>query len=195
LSMAVTSTIAVGCGKGKAADAPLPSSSLASPAALDAATATDDDGNTPMDARESAQWAAARDGDPEESMRLVDLVGCAGLYDRAASAELRPTALLAAQYCPDFSELPWLAQVGTEGSDVDARAALGSAVELAARPRRSVDPEDADELHAGCAGLLSIARATERPRERRVLAIRALRMLVEYGCVAKSDIPTDLDAR
>ncbi len=98
------------------------------------------------------------------------------------------------QYCRDFSELPLLAQVGTDGNDADARSALDSAVALAARPRRSVDPEDADELHAGCATLLSLARAVDRPRDRRVLAIRALRMLSEYGCVKRSDIPADLDA-
>jgi hypothetical protein len=40
-----------------------------------------------------------------------------------------------------------------------------------------------------------MARDTSRPRERRVLAIRALRMLAERGCVSRGDVPGDLDAR
>jgi hypothetical protein len=129
-------------------------------------------------------------------MRLADLVTCTGLHERAVQqTELRPTALAAAKYCRDFSELPWLAQVGTEGSDADARAALEAIDDLAARPRRSVDPDDADELHTGCATMLALARKNDAPRDRRVLAIRALRMLADYGCVKRPDIPTDLDAK
>lgn len=165
---------------------------------LDAAifAAEGDGGVAPMDAREAAQWAVAKQGDPEELMRLADMVTCTGLRERATQQpELRETALAAARYCHDFSELPWLAQVGTEGSDADARAALEAADALAARPRRSVDPEDADDLHTGCATLLVLARRADAPRDRRVLAIRALRMLADYGCVKRPDIPTDLDAK
>jgi hypothetical protein len=148
-----------------------------------------------MDALEAAQWERAKDGDAEETMRLADLVGCTGLRERASSRpELRATALRAMRHCGDLSELPWLAQVASGGDDADARAALEAAVDLAARPRRSIDPEDAQELHDGCAALLSIARSTDRPRARRVLAIRALRMLADRGCVRGAEIPTDLDA-
>lgn len=185
-----------GCGKGKSPDAAVPSASASAPAALvDRAGDGGDDGGESPDPREVAQWAAAHDGDPEELMRLVDQIGCEGLEEGASRPELRAIALQAMQYCPDFTELPYLAQVGIDGSDDDARAALTSAVALAARPRRSVDPEDADELHTGCATLLSLARGLERPRDRRVLAIRALRMLSEYGCVKRADLPADLDAR
>ena len=184
------------CGKGKATTAATPSASSASSAVDGAAAAESDDGAVPMDAREVAQWAVAKDGDPEELMRLADLVTCTGLHERSVQQpELRPTALGAAKYCRDLSELPWLAQVGTEGGDADARAALDAVVDLAARPRRSVDPDDADELHTGCASLLALARTPDRPRDRRVLAIRALRMLADYGCVKRPDIPTDLDAK
>jgi hypothetical protein len=149
-----------------------------------------------MDGRERAQWAAAKEGDPEELMRLADLAGCEGLRERAqADAELRTVALRAMQYCGDFSGLPWLAEVAGGASDAEARDALDSVVQLAARPRTATDPEDADELHEGCAALLVIARDTNRPRDRRVLAIRALRMLAERGCVKRADIPVDLDAR
>jgi hypothetical protein len=186
----------VACGKGKSPDATVPSASSAVPvAAVDRPGEAGDDGGGGMDPREAVQWAAARDGEPEELMRLADLAGCEGLAGGAAQPDLRPTALLAMQYCRDFTELPLLAQVGTEGSDGDARSALASAVALAARPRRSVDPEDADELHGGCTTLLALARDPARPRDRRVLAIRALRMLSEYGCVKRAEIPADLDAR
>jgi hypothetical protein len=148
-----------------------------------------------MDDRERAQWAAAREGDPEDLMRLVDLVGCEGLRERApGSAELRSVALQAMRYCGDFSELPWLADIAGGSSDTDAREALDAIVQLAARPRQATDPEDAQELHEGCAALLAIARDGNRPRERRVLAIRALRMLAERGCVRRADIPAELDA-
>jgi hypothetical protein len=195
LAVAVLLTIA--CGKGKATTAATPSASgSASEVDGGAAAAESDDGAVPMEAREVAQWAAAKEGDAEELMRLADLVTCTGLHERAVQQpELRPTALAAAKYCRDFSELPWLAQVGTEGSDADARAALEAIDDLAARPRRSVDPDDADELHTGCATMLALARKTDAPRERRVLAIRALRMLADYGCVKRPDIPTDLDAK
>jgi hypothetical protein len=194
----------VSCGKSTAPSASTPSAGLSDGAAgvgsAVAPSGGEDGGVAPMDAREAAAWAAAsaggaQDGDPEELARLAGLVGCEGLRERADRVELRGTALRAMQFCGDFSELPWLAQVATTGSDEDARAALDAAVELAARPRRAADPEDAEELHVGCGALLDLARSAERPRERRVLAIRALRMLSERGCVKRGEIPTELDAR
>jgi hypothetical protein len=148
-----------------------------------------------MDEREAAQWAEARQGEPEELMRLVNLVGCSGLRERAVSRELRPTAIFAMKYCPDFSELPWLVALAAGKDDVEARAALDSIGELAARPRRGTDPEDADELHAGCQALLVLARSISEPKPRRVRAVRALRMLSERGCVRRDDIPKDVDAK
>ena len=149
----------------------------------------------PMDTREAAQWASAVQGDPEELMRLADLVGCEGLRDRAVQPDLRATAIRATQYCPDYSQLPWLTELAAAKDDAEARAALEAIDELAARPRRAIDPEDAQELHVGCGALLAFARSGSRPKERRVLAIRALRMLSERGCVRRADIPTDVDAR
>ena len=61
--------------------------------------------------------------------------------------------------------------------------------------RRPVDPEDAEELKAGCAALLVAAKDLARPRPVRLSAIRALRMLVEDHGVSPADIPTDLDAK
>jgi hypothetical protein len=178
------------CGK---STAPSARSTSASASVLATAPAAgEEDVSRPMDARESAQWAQAKEGDPEELMRLADLVGCEGLRERASQPELQMTALRAAAYCVDFTELPWLARVATEGRDDEARAALEAAVDLAARPRHATDPDDAEELHAGCGALLALARSNA-PKERRALAIRALRMLSERGCAKRSDIPTDLD--
>ncbi|MBV9945613.1 MAG: hypothetical protein JOZ69_02070 [Myxococcales bacterium] len=177
---------AIGCGKKTSRAAP--SSSEADPDPEPDPERPDASG--PMDAREAAEWAAAVDaGEPEELARLADLVGCRGLRERAGQAALRSTALQAMRYCPDFSELPWLARVAAEGSDADARAALEAADLLAARPRRATDPEDAAELHAGCAALLALARDEDQPRERRLLSIRALRMLADRGCVTLQDVP------
>ena len=198
-ALALAMVVALGCGKSASPSASTTSASVPSAGATDAApgaTAADDAGAPPMDAREAAQWTAAsgKDADPEELARLADLVSCEGLRERGDDPERRATALRAMRYCRDFSELPWLAQVGTSGSDDEARVALDAVVELAARPRRATDPEDADELHVGCGALLELARGAERPKERRVLAIRALRMLAERGCVKRADIPTELDA-
>lgn len=195
LALVTVLAVALGaCGKGKAADVPAASASGSAVASAEPVpTVEADDGG--MDAMEAALWTAARPGEAEDLMRLADRVGCEGLRERAdGQPSLRPIALGAMRYCRDFSELPWLARVANEGSDDDARAALDAAIDLAARPRRSVDPEDADDLHVGCGTLLGLARATDRPRDRRVLAIRALRMLSEYGCVKRADVPTDLDA-
>ncbi|HEX3345129.1 MAG TPA: hypothetical protein VHS09_11185 [Polyangiaceae bacterium] len=201
VAIAVVGAGGAGCGKSTAPSASMPSPGGSGAGGGDAGAAataagTDDAGAAPMDAREAMAWTAAtaKDADADDLARLADLVGCEGLRERSDDASRRLTALRAAQFCRDFSELPWLAEVAASGTDEEARAALDAAVELAARPRRATDPDDADELHVGCGALLDLARGPERPRERRVLAIRALRMLVDRGCVKKTDIPTDLDA-
>jgi hypothetical protein len=176
-----------GCGKRAA----VAGDAAASGGAQDAAPAVGE----AMSEREAAQWEAARGGDPDERIRLAELVGCDGLEQRADNRELRPIALASMAYCPDFGELPWLAQVAKEGSDGDARTALEAVLDQAARPRRSTDPEDAEEIHAGCQTLVALARDLKAPRERRVLAVSALRMLSERGCVKREEIPAELDAR
>lgn len=186
LLVASAAAATAGCGRSATRASTGPGEPGGDPAAL----------APPMDEPERAQWAAARDGDPDERMRLVDLVGCEGLRERAlGDASLRGVAIRSMQYCGDGLELPWLAEAASGANDADALAALEAIGEIAARPRRSTDPEDALELHEGCAALLALARAHDRPRERRVLAVRALRMLAERGCVSRSEIPSDLDAR
>lgn len=182
--------LALHCGK-----SPGPKAAAQPEGAVASAAIDEDAAASAMDDREREAWSEADGGEPAELLRLVDLVGCSGLQERAATPALRLPAVRAMRYCTDFSELPWLAGLASTGPDDLATEALDAIVEQAARRRRAVDPEDADELHEGCATLLGLARSADRPRPRRVVAIRALRMLAERGCVQKADIPTELDAK
>lgn len=148
---------------------------------------------TPIDPREAEAWARAESGADEDRLRLVELVGCESLRERAQVAAKRATAIRAMSFCTDFSELPWLASVAASGRDDEAAEALESIVDQAARVRRPTDAEDALELAAGCQSLLDLSRSSGQPRSRRVVAVRALRMLSERGCVKRADIPSDLD--
>lgn len=201
--MLLSAVLLAHCGKAAAPASPTASASAGGPAASSGAVAAagagtaaalEDDAG-PMDAREAEAWARAQDAGEDDDVRLTELVGCEGLRERAGDPRLRPTALRAMANCPDFSELPWLAEVGTTGGDAEALVALDAVVEQAARVRRATDPEDADELHAGCGQLMALASAKDRPAPRRVRAIRALRMLSERGCVKRAEIPADLDAK
>jgi hypothetical protein len=147
------------------------------------------------DTRLEELWARAKDGEADDLARLADHEGSMALEEQGTDPSRRLTALRAAGFAGDLAALPWLAEVGTSGTDEEATAALASAAELAAQPRRSVDPEDALELRAGCDKLLALARGIERPKARRVGAIRVLRMLQDRGCAKPEEIPTDLDAR
>jgi hypothetical protein len=181
------------CSKGSASK-----TADASEAGVVAASDEDDAGADAMSERERTAWSEADGGEPAELARLVDLVGCDGLRERASAAggaAVRSLVLRAMSYCPDFSELPWLADLASTAADDVAAQAMDAVVDQAARPRRAVDPEDADELHAGCAELLALAKAPDKPRPRRVGAVRALRMLADRGCVKVADIPTDVDAK
>lgn len=150
---------------------------------------------TPMDSAEATLWAAAKEGESEDFMRLSQRIGCPGLRERAKAADLRLTAVRAMEFCHDFAELPWLADLATTSADTLAQAALSAIDALAALPRRPVDPEDAEELRAGCDALVKLARTTGADKDRRIAAVRALRMLADRGCVRRSDIPADVDAK
>jgi hypothetical protein len=191
LSTLVAGVMLIGCSKRAAAGAAgaSESSGQSDPPAPGADA-------PPTDPRERQAWAQAEEGGDDEQMRLADLVGCEGLRERAANAALRSTAIRAMAYCPDLSDLAWLASVARSSDDGAERTdALDVIVEQAARPRRATDPEDAVELGEGCRTLVALARAGGQPRAERVLAVRALRMLVDRGCAKKSDIPADLDAK
>lgn len=187
----------VHCGKGATPAAPVGSTTAAagSDAARPVEAGADEDAGGPMDAREMDAWGRALDGGDDDDVRLADLVGCVGLRERAQDPRLRRIAIRAMGQCQDFSELPWLADLGAHAPDAEAIAALDAIVAQAARVRRATDPEDADELHEGCGMLLGLAKTATQPAARRVRAIRSLRMLADRGCVKRADIPADLDAR
>lgn len=140
--------------------------------------------------RDVAMWTSAREGQVEDLATLATHEGAAGLVEAAAEPELHVTALRAMAYARGWAQLPYLARTASGTDDDDARIALQSALELAARPRRSEDVEDEAELREGCEKLGSLARDVTGARERRIVALRALRML---PC-PKQDLPTDLDA-
>jgi len=148
----------------------------------------------PMDPKEVEAWDRAKDGDDDDRMRLADRVGCTGLRERTQEPGRRSTAIRAMAYCSDFFELPWLVSMAASADDAEGIEALEAIVEQAARPRRATDPEDAQDLAAGCQALLAFSRDRGRPRARRVIAIRALRMLAPRGCVKRVEIPTEFDA-
>jgi hypothetical protein len=136
-------------------------------------------------------WRSARDGHTEDLASLATQEGAAGLVEAAAEPELRSTALRAMGFARGWAQLPYLARTASEAEDADARLALDATVELAARRRRAEDVEDVDDLREGCEKLGALARDGERPRDRRVLALRALRMM---PCPTH-ELPKDLDAR
>ena len=90
----------VACGKSNAPSASAPASAAAAWLDVDGGV---EDVRAAADPREAAQWEAAKDGDPEEQMRLADLVGCEGLREGGEAAGRRPTALAAMRFCHDFS--------------------------------------------------------------------------------------------
>ncbi len=141
--------------------------------------------------RDVAMWTSAREGTTEDLASLATHEGAAGLLEAAAEPDLHLTALKAMAFARGWAQLPYLAQTAAGTDDDEARIALDAAAELGARPRRSEDVEDEAELREGCEKLGALARDATRPRQRRVLALRGLRML---PC-PKQDLPADLDAR
>ena len=182
--------IAAGCGK-----KPPPEASVASLLSSADPEPASQGPLGPMNPVEVALWAAAKEGEAEDLMRLSDRVGCPGLRERASAPELRSTAVRAMEFCGDYSELGWLADLAMTASDEVALSALASIDALAALARRPLDPEDAEDLRAGCDGLMKLARSTGSGKDRRVGAVRALRMLADRGCVRRTDIPSDVDAK
>lgn len=177
------------CGKATGAGASSASGASSAPAV--SRTSTPPEAGAAA-VRDVAMWSAAREGGTAEDLAsLATHEGAAGLVEAAAEPELRATALRAMGYARGWAQLPYLAKTAS-GTDADeAKLALESAVELGARPRRAEDVEDEVELREGCEKLGALARDTARATERRVGALRALRMV---PC-PKQELPVDLDAR
>lgn len=146
--------------------------------------------------RDERMWRHATDGEAEDLMTLAVHEGPIGLVEAAASdPELRPTAIKAMGFARGWAHLPFLARTASGKDDEEARLALEATLELATRPQSAEDPEDAPELIEGCEALIALGRDGSRPRERRVAAIRALRMM---PCSPPKDgegLPTDVDSK
>jgi hypothetical protein len=145
--------------------------------------------------RDALLWSHAKDGDTEDLMTLAAHEGAMGLIEAAEDASLRRTAIRAMAHARGWAQVPFLATVASGKADDDARLALDAIGELAARPRRAEDPEDADELREGCDALVTLARDPARTKERRVSALRAFRMMPCPPRKPGEEPPSDLDAR
>lgn len=160
-----------------------------------------DDGMSDGDAaslRATLLWSNAKDGELEDLATLAVHEGALGLMEAVREPTLRRTAIEAMGYARGWAQLPFLVKVGSGKNDEEAKLALAAVVELATRPLRSEDPEDASELREGCVALLALARNTAQSRPRRVMAVRALRMMpcpsFDAGSDDEDGIPTDVDA-
>ncbi len=128
-------------------------------------------------------------------MRLADEEGPSGLVEGAIDPASTRCAASAMAHTRGHAGLPWLALLASGGDPELAKLALRSAVELASKGRTQLDPEDFEELRAGCDKLLVFARDTGHDRALRIDAVRVLRLLSDRGCAKREDIPTDVDAR
>ncbi len=140
-------------------------------------------------------WKRAAEGVEEDLMRLGQTEGAAGLAEGATTPATR---LLAARAMPHSHGLAGLAWLGERAATDDveiAREAAHSAVAIAARGRDQLDPEDAEEMRAGCKYLLAAARDERRDREVRIDAVRAVRLLLDRGCAKNEEVPTALDLK
>ena len=190
--------LALGCPKGAAqTDAGPPSIAQAMPASAAPPARPPEIDALWVRAKEAASPDAGEDADTlaDDLARLARREGVAGLIERGAHPTWRNVAAQAMGYTDGFSAMAWLGEVAAGPDDPDATSALESAVMLASQRRHQVDADDEEELHAGCDKLLALAKDVKAPRRRRVLAVRALRMLTDKGCAKPSDIPNDVDAK
>ncbi len=140
----------------------------------------------------SELWTRASEGTDEDLMRLAATLGPEGLADGATTKEARGVAVRAMAYTEGFAGLPWLSELAA-GEDVTlAKEAGESALTMAARGRDQNDPEDAEEMRAGCMKLLAVAKG-KHDKAVRILAVRTVRLLADRGCAKADEIPTDFD--
>ena len=145
---------------------------------------------------ESNATTASKNGvDDDDLYRWARRDGVEALIEAAKVGERkRPDVYRALGQSGEVRALAFLADEA-KARQKDALAALEAANELSATPRKQGDPDDVDELRTACETLLWLAKERARPAKERALAISTLRMLVAYGCVRATDIPTDLDPK
>ena len=133
--------------------------------------------------------------DEDDLVRWVRKDGVEGVIEAARTGERkRPEAYAALGESGELRALAFLAEEA-KTREKDGRDALVAASVLVSTPRKQVDPDDAEELRAACTQFLALAKDSGRKKEDRALAVSILRMLVSYGCVRATDIPTDLDPK
>ncbi len=195
LFISVCIAVGIACGRTGTNARVVPSGSASGAPSASASASADLDAGEPLDPRDAELWARAADGGDEDLARLAQREGSAGLVERGADVARRMTAIRALAHAQDFVALPWLVEIAWGKDDAEAAAALESIADIAARPRRAVDPEDGAELRAGCDRLLELAKFDKAAKDRRIVAIRAIRMMADRACAKADEIPTELDAK
>lgn len=137
-------------------------------------------------------WERAREGDDDELARLARQKGVPGLLaGLEAPGPPRAVAIRALGVAPGYGQVAALARVAEVGEEGDSTLALESIRAIAARPRTAEQVEDAAELREGCEILLRVAKSPNAARNRRRLALGALRMFADRGVVSISELPAD----
>jgi hypothetical protein len=137
-------------------------------------------------------YKRAAEGTEEDLMRLARRLGPLDLMETARTADERRIAVRAMAFTEGLAALPILADLAAGEDEAMALDAAESATSLAGRGRDQNDPEDAEEMRAGCTKLLAVAKGSGK-KALRIQAVRTLRLLADRGCAKVDDIPKDFD--
>ena len=192
VAFAVSGASACACSKKDTAAAST-ASGVSAPNAPSGSTPAERDGGADAPSSGSGSssedvWLAASSLAPEDLGRLALREGSVGMVAGAMTPERRRVTVHALAFAEDLEALPFLGEISAGPDPELALVAAESANALAARPRRSVDPEDAIEVREGCDRLRAVAATKEKPKTLRVKIVRALAMLGDRGCAR--DLPT-----
>lgn len=184
----------VACGR-TSPSASAPDSSHAQtpkPAAPLVTAASDGGASDVRDAYVDELYRRAAEGTEEDLMRLARRLGPLDLAETARTPDERRIAVRAMAFTEGLAALPILADLAAGEDEALALEAAESATSLAGRGRDQNDPEDADEMRAGCTRFLALAKGSGK-KALRIQAVRTLRLLADRGCAKVDDIPKDFD--
>lgn len=183
----------VACGRtSPSASAPDSSHAQAPKPAAPLVVASDGGASDARDAYVDELYRRAAEGTEEDLMRLARRLGPLDLMETARTADERRIAVRAMAFTEGLSALPILAELASGEDEAMALDAAESATSLAGRGRDQNDPEDADEMRAGCTRFLALAKGSGK-KALRIQAVRTLRLLADRGCAKPDDIPKDFD--
>jgi hypothetical protein len=183
----------VACGRtSPSASAPDSSHAPSTKPAAALVAAPDGGASEARDAYVDELYRRAADGTEEDLMRLARRLGPLDLFDTARTKDERRIAVRAMAFTEGLAALPILADLAAGDDEALALDASESATSLAGRGRDQNDPEDAEEMRAGCTKLLALAKGSGT-KAVRIHAVRTLRLLADRGCVKADDIPKDFD--